>query len=281
MITTLELAEMSIDQFEDKHGYEPTFLGVIVPLPQVAAPFENDLAPLLDDSGSELKYEHFSVVMNKARRLAHFTAVNIDGSHLQRPPRKRDVWYFDPRISRDYQTGPELYADNQLDRGHLVRRLDPVWGTQALQAQEDTFHFTNCAPQHARLNQNTWLGLEDYILGNSAVDGLRVTVFTGPVFREDDMLYRDTYRIPADFWKVVVVVKDDGQLSATAYLLTQRGLLGTLEVFGPYKTYQVSVSQIEALAGLSFGDLSSHDPLASPFESITLHEVMGPVDIQL
>ena len=281
MLTTLELAEMSLDQFEDKHGYEPTFLGVTVPLPQVAAPFENDLVPLLDGSGSELKYEHFSVVMNKARRLAHFTAVNIDGSLLQRPPRDRDVWYFDPRIGREYQTGPDLYADNELDRGHLVRRLDPVWGTQALQAQEDTFHFTNCAPQHAKLNRDTWLGLEDYILSNSAVDKLKVTAFTGPVFRQDDMLYRDTYRIPAEFWKVVVVVKDDGQLSATAYLLTQRDLLGTLEVFGAYKTYQVPVSQIEALAGLSFGDLSSHDPLASPLEAMTLHEVLGPAEIRL
>ena len=70
-------------------------------------------------------------------------------------------------------------------------------------------------------------------------------------------------------------------MSATAYLLTQRDLLGTLEAFGPYKTYQVPVSQIEALAGLSFGDLSSHDPLESPLEAMTLHEVMGPVDIQL
>ena len=46
-----------------------------------------------------------------------------------------------------------------------------------------------------------------YILSYSAVDKLKVTAFTGPVFRQDDMLYRDTYLIPADFWKVAVVVK--------------------------------------------------------------------------
>jgi len=281
MNDALEIAEINLEQLAGKRGFDPAFLGVMVPLPKLPAALQADAAPLVDGSGSELKYSHFSVVMSKARRLAYFTAVNIDGASLQQPLRKRDVWYFDPRLDRKYQTGPGLYADNELDRGHLVRRLDPVWGVEALEAQEDTFHFTNCAPQHQKLNRDTWLGLEDYVLNNSAVDHLKVTVFTGPVFREDDMVYRKKYRIPSEFWKVVVVVKSDGQLSATAYLLTQRDLLSSLELFGPYKTYQVAVSQIEALTGLSLGDLSARDPLVSALEAMSLHEINGAADIVL
>jgi endonuclease G len=145
--------------------------------------------------------------MSKSRSLAFFTAVNIDGSQLIQIDRKNDRWYFDPRIDRSYQTGPELYINNDLDRGHLVRRLDPVWGDSAKEADEDTFHFTNCSPQHKNLNQITWLGLEDYILTNADRFDLKVSVFTGPVFREDDMLYRRKFQIPAEFWKVVVLVK--------------------------------------------------------------------------
>lgn len=281
MNDALEVAEISQDQLAAKGGFDPAFLGVTVPLPKLPAAQQADAAALIDGSGNELKYTHFSVVMSKDRRLAYFTAVNIDGATLQQIPRKRDVWYFDPRLDRDYQTGPELYANNDLDRGHLVRRLDPVWGDQALEAQEDTFHFTNASPQHKKLNQDTWLGLEDYILSNSAVDDLKVTVFTGPVFREDDMVYREKYRIPSEFWKVVVVVKEDGQLSATAYLLTQRDLISSLELFGPYKTYQVAVSQIEALTGLNFGDVTAHDPLVGPLETMSLHEINGAADIVL
>lgn len=78
------------------------------------------------------------------------------------------------------------------------------------------------------------------------------------------MLYRGQYRIPAEFWKVAVMVKEDGQLSATAYLQTQKNLLISLEfAFGKYKTYQVPIRQIEALTGLDFGDLRAHDPLAN------------------
>ncbi len=50
---------------------------------------------------------------------------------------------------------------------------------------------------------------------------LKVTVFTGPVFRSDDLIYRGV-QIPAEFWKVVVIVKQDGHLSATAYLQSQK-----------------------------------------------------------
>ena len=62
------------------------------------------------------------------------------------------------------------------------------------------------------------MNLEDYILANAEKHDLKVTVFTGPVFRSDDMVYRKEYRIPAEFWKVVAMVKEDGNLSVTAEL---------------------------------------------------------------
>ena len=196
-------------------------------------------------------------------------------------PRTGDRWYFDPRVEKDYQSGPDLYRDNPLDRGHLVRRLDPVWGDQANTANEDTFHFTNAAPQHSNLNQRTWLDLEDYILKNADREDIKVTVFTGPVFRPDDMLYRGVYRIPAEYWKVVVVIKEDGQLSATAYMQTQKNLIVNLEfAFGEYKTYQVPVSLIEELTELDFGDLRAHDPLAT-LEATTVRVVTGPQSVLL
>lgn len=63
--------------------------------------------------------------------------------------RERDRWFLDPRLAEDEQTGEAVYSNNALDRGHLVRRLDPAWGssrTVAKRANNDTFHFTNCTP---------------------------------------------------------------------------------------------------------------------------------------
>jgi len=87
-----------------------------------------------------------------------------------------------------------VYANNDLDRGHLVRRRDPCWGTASIaqRANVDTFHFTNAAPQAAAFNQGEtlWAGLEDYLLGNAATYDRRLSVFTGPVLAGTDPLYR-------------------------------------------------------------------------------------------
>lgn len=273
--------EQSLEWYAGSTGYEPDFLGQRVELPRIPSQLKGDIAPLKEGSGNELKYTNFSLVMNKARKLAFFTAVNIDGALVQALKRDTDKWFFDPRIERDFQMGPEAYSKNDLDRGHLVRRLDPVWGDHAKEANDDTFHFTNASPQHKNLNQQTWQGLEDYILKNSDVHNLRVTVFTGPVFRSDDMLYRGKFQIPAEFWKVVVMVKDDGKLSATAYLQTQKNLIVDLEfAFGEYKTYQVPVTRIEELTGLDFGKLRNLDPLAN-IEATLGRVIHMPQDIRL
>ena len=265
-------------------GYEEDFLGddYRVALPVPGETIRPDVAEVAGEQGGVLRYAHFSVVMNKARKLAFFTAVNIDGAKLKQLPRSGERWYFDPRIDRELQSGPDLYANNDLDRGHLVRRLDPVWGSEAARANEDTFHFTNATPQHRNLNQKTWLELEDYILDNAGRHDIKVTVFTGPVFRDDDMLYRGRYRIPAEFWKVVAMVRPDGALSATAYLQTQKNLLDDLEfAYGSYKTYQVPVERIEHLTDLDFGSLRSFDPLGGQEAVFAGIVIEGPRDIRL
>ncbi|MBK8049173.1 MAG: DNA/RNA non-specific endonuclease [Anaerolineales bacterium] len=282
MSDTFEVATLELEWFDGSQGYDPDFLGQPVPLPRLSPQRTADLAPLLDGSGHELRYTHFSVVMSKSRRLAVFTAVNIDGAHVKEPHRERDIWLLDPRIDAKHQCANELYKRSSLDRGHLVRRLDPVWGDEALKAQEDTFHFTNAAPQQKKLNRKTWLGLEDYILSNTDLHDLRVSVFTGPIFRDDDRVYRKIYRIPAEFWKVVVLMKTDGGLSATGYLLTQRDLISDLEgfTFGKYQTYQTQIGQLEGMTGLNFGELRKYDPLERE-EGNMIHVIGGAGDLRL
>jgi len=281
-VTPLQTAERALEIFQHVTGYAPNFLGPGVPLPTLSPAILADVAPRIDGRGHVLEYVHFSLVMSRSRRLAYYTAVNIDGRKIKSIKRDEDVWYFDPRLAREHQTGHDLYERNDLDRGHLVRRGDPVWGRPAATANEDTFHFTNCAPQHMHLNRRTWLGLEDYILNNADNFNLKVSVFTGPVFRADDMLYRQTYQLPAEFWKVVVMVKKDRSLSATAYLQTQKNLIEDLEfAYGAYRTYQVPVARIESITGLDFGALRDHDPLADT-ESTAPARIIGEAeDIRL
>lgn len=247
--------------FEGRQGFEHTFLnGLNVDFPQRVGARNGDEAPLLNGTSPVLNYEHFSLIMSKSREIAMFTACNIDGRESKKIKRSKDVWAYDGRIDIKYQAGEELYAGNRLDRGHLVRREDPVWGSSAAIANDDTFHFTNCSPQYDSFNQQLWLGLENYLLLNSRAHKLQISVFTGPVFRDDDMIYRKI-KIPREYWKVVCLITDNGRPSVTAYKISQADLLkeGLEFVFGEYKTYQVSVSHVEKLASLSFDDLKNYD----------------------
>lgn len=229
----------------DRQGYHADFLGQFtVAWPQLAEPYRNDLLPIDGSTEDRLDYTHFSIAMSKSRRLALFTGVNIEGGSLVDVVRGKDRWSYDGRIPSEAQIGEFLYADNLLDRGHLVRRQDPNWGTQASQANADTFHFTNCAPQMAGFNQKNWLDLENYLLENTRRWRSRATVFSGPVFSEADQLYRNV-PIPSAYWKVVAFLGEDGKPSATAYLISQSGELGRLSVmFGRFRTYQCSVLHI-------------------------------------
>ncbi|MEH3023049.1 MAG: DNA/RNA non-specific endonuclease [Pseudomonas oryzihabitans] len=268
----------------DREGYQADFLGDFrVPWPQPGASLVADVLAL-PASDDRLDYTHFSVTLSASRRMALWVGVNIDGGRRVDVPRSRDAWAYDGRVPLDAQLGEALYADNLLDRGHLVRRQDPNWGPAAARANGDTFHFTNCAPQMAAFNQKTWLELEDYLLDNTQRWQARVSVFSGPVLRADDRPYRDA-RIPEAFWKVVAFLGDDGKPSASAYLIDQRRELDELSIaFGRLRTYQCSVRRIEQLTGIDFGPLRDYDGFSNEERAtgtVVERAIAGPADILL
>lgn len=250
--------------YDNRTGYDAQFLEREIALPVIHQP--QRIAPLKNgDISGVLKYQHFSIVMDAARRLAIFTAVNIDGKQSRSLERGKDSWLFDNRLDESYQVGEGLYRANPLDRGHLVRRLDPVWGDfqTAQLANDDTFCFPNCAPQHMDLNQKIWNELENYLLHTADNQNEKLVVFTGPVFKDDDPLYRGI-RIPRCFWKVAAMQDGKGGLVAVAFLQSQEKMLRLEEAAflgGSVRTDQVAISLIEELTDLSFGDLSTFDPL--------------------
>ena len=292
--------------YSSREGYDPHFLeGHYLRLPWLTSEQYQDTARNSEATSQRhvLPYHHFSVVMSKKRRLAYYTAVNIDGKRLWHINRDdyRDWWVLDPRIPSSAQLENNYYKDsggvqNPLDRGHLVRRLDPCWGStkqEVIAAHHDTFHWTNCSPQHAGFNQSSkvWLGIEEYILKKAAKKDVRVSVFSGPVLDDDDRTYPTPtgldLELPTRYWKVVAV-QSSGKLVATGYLLSQEGLVDTLvevPIFGEFKGFQVTVAEIEELTSLHFWGLADADPLADATETVAgarpRHELFSLVDIVL
>lgn len=244
-------------------GYDADFLGVTVPMPR----------PLGAPRFTVLPYPRFSVILDTSRRLAAATGVNIDGATLQDLPRTGE-WDLDPRVPAAEQAGPAVYADNDFDRGHLVRRRDPGWGTaaEARAATEATFVYPNAAPQASVFNQSKdlWVGLEDHVLQFADATDQRVSVFTAPVLDAADPPYRGI-RIPRRFWKIAAWAEDaaDGStLAAAGFVLDQTALIDVSDAavagtrLGAFRTFQVPVADIAALADIDVGPLVVADVMA-------------------
>ncbi|BDU06765.1 DNA/RNA non-specific endonuclease [Nocardia cyriacigeorgica] len=235
-------------------GYDVDFLGVGVDLPAIDPGLADDTFSL--DGSTTIAYTHFSLTLSTSRRFPRWVAWNIDGGDIKKLGRKGLEFVLDPRIPAEFQVGNELYRDNRIDRGHIARRADLLWGPQpeAEQANKDSFYYTNIAPQMDDFNQSSrdgvWGRIEDAVFADADVDNLRVSLIAGPVFRDDDRTYRGV-RIPREYFKIVVYL-DKGELQSRAFLLTQN--LDQLEALDldEFRTYQVTVPEIEKRTGLRF-----------------------------
>jgi endonuclease G len=285
-----------------RKGYDPDFLDIKVPLPRLSTEMRNDSVEVpaqyrLNGDKHVLAYHHYSVVMNRKRRFAWYSAANIDGKRQPKlPDRKDDEWHVDPRIDSPeaprFQCGEDLYATKKTDRGHLTRYKDVAWGTkaEALNALADTFHFTNCCLQLSEFNQTQarWQGIEQFLLERKAKrDKIRISVITGPLFKASDPKYKNKYmtaavRIPLEFWKVCALVREDGSLSATAFILSQEDItsLPGFEAFLDVAAVQTTIANIEKRTGLQFPVLRDNDHLARGGQAGTL-ELAGAAVIPL
>ena len=290
--------------YAKRPGYLPKFLGsakaLLLPLPKVVS-HKSDVLSI--QGQSELKYWTYSVLFSKPRRLAIVSAANVDPSQWAgNRDAEGDTWYDDARVTK---VDPKLQVDaafykkqasfeadrskNPFDQGHLTRRKDVQWGgTDAIAKRngDDSYHYTNCAPQHWAFNQNSkvngiWFRLEEYAAAASA--GKRFSIFNGPIFDaplckqgSDGVLRLDPkgkrakdgtfggVKIPKQFFKVFAWVAN-GALRAAAFIVTQEGLLKSIAHLHPQEAigltpleiqlYQVSVATVAKLTGLDFGPL--------------------------
>lgn len=269
------------EDFSDRKGYDGGFLGMPVPLPTV---LDESSVSRLDDGSHVLPYEHFAVVVDKNRRLALFTASNVDADPTRKKPEPgrdytrrgltglgkndQEKWFTDPRIPAVHQLPDRFFTKDRasFDKGHIVRREDVAWGAtfdEVRRANGDTYHVTNCSPQIASFNrsalQGVWGQLENLILEQATAE--RYTLFAGPVLRPDDRLFRGVddegqvhVAIPRQFWKIVVARSGD-ELRTFAFLLDQDLANTDLEfaVDQEWRSRMISVADLEALvAGLTF-----------------------------
>ncbi len=267
-------------QYSDRRGYDENFLGrdFAADMPTIAQGHADDIAPLLHGNKKVLHYHHYSAMVHAKRRMPVLTACNVDYRSASRDKRDRkafgkDEWIFDKRMDEKYQI-PQGFYDRwkKIDYGHLVRREDNCWGSSAQEIEfsnADTFHMTNCTPQHEDFNRavfqyhGLWGEVENFIAKQASTDRTiaRLSIFAGPIFNDaKDLHCRDEaglILVPLAFWKVVVAPTSAGVLRAYGFVLSQEQNLADappFEDFVPtkFKHEQTSLAKIEAQTIIRF-----------------------------
>ena len=112
-----------------------------------------------------------------------------------------------------------------------------------------------------------------------------MVVITGPLFGSHDPVYKNdnmdySVRCPLQFWKVCVLIRQNGTPSATAFILGQdeiKDLPGFEEAFNVEAT-QIKIADLEKQTGLDFGDVKKHDHFAEGGAPGTLESVAGTTE---
>jgi endonuclease G len=267
--------------YDAKKGYQEKFLKLKVAMPTLKASRLGEILKGTDGKPLLLNYRHYSLVMNQARRLQMWSAVNVDYSPDKRGDKSRkelgtDKWIPDPRIpGQDQITDADFYKPaGQIDRGHIVRREDNAWGADEEEIEysnSDTFHWTNCTPQHTAFNKEfpgkkygrngIWGEFEAYVQDQLLAGEKRCCILAGPVLAKNDPskdFGAGPIQYPVKFWKVIAVVSGTGnkrKLNTYGFVFDQTDVVTTFGIeftAGTFGRYQKKLSEISTLAGVGF-----------------------------
>jgi N-acetylmuramoyl-L-alanine amidase len=269
------------------------------------------LLPVLDQSNEKsgfhefIHHHHLTIYFNNNRKLPLYCACNFNKEKFISDVSRGD-FDIDPKIDKKNQIGQEFYFSktinhptinnqNVFDRGHVVSRRYTQWGESkkiAKRNADETFYFTNIAPQTRELNQQEWELLEAYIIEYNQLNIKKVSIFSGCLLRDNDPIatYIDFYTnqemkisIPTIFWKVVFY-EVQGELRKIAFMMSQSASLNEMTFISfsesitgvdPFvtinkmlKPFIVNSSLIEKHTGLNFSKAMENYKKIEPLELI-------------
>jgi len=192
----------------------------------------------------------YALAYHRDRGTPVWTSWHLDSSWLGSTPRQDDFRADTSLPAGWYQVLGTDYSGSGYDRGHMTPSGDR---TKTVTDNSSTFLMTNMIPQLPANNQGPWASLESYCrtLVNS---GNELYIISGG-YGTQGTIANSRVTVPLETWKVIIVLP-----SGTNDVARVTGTTRTIAVIMPnsgsinsdWRTYRVSVDQVEALTGFDF-----------------------------
>jgi endonuclease G, mitochondrial len=220
----------------------------------------NAVADVNQPTNYLLNKAQYAVSYHRDKGRPNWVSWHLASSWLGSAPRQDDFRADSTLPAGWYQVQATDYSGSGFDRGHHCPSADR---TATVADNSSTFLMTNMMPQSPDNNQGPWANLENYcrtlvssgnelyvIMGGSGSGG------TGSNGGTTFTVAGGKVAVPSQVWKVIIVLPsgtDDVARVTTstrtiAVLMPNTQGIRTVD----WKTYRVSVDQIETLTGYDF-----------------------------
>ncbi|QQS40030.1 MAG: DNA/RNA non-specific endonuclease [Acidobacteriota bacterium] len=192
-------------------------------------------------------------------RMPLWVAYELTREDAAAESERQDCFRSDPRLSELAAAKCEDYEEPVFDRGHMIPRNDL---NRSRTAHDNSFLFSNMAPQFPNFNRRVWRRLESKV-HDWAIDAGGIYVITGAIFDRDGDGKRDAdsaaevvsprnrVGIPTAFYKIVLHRRPNGVIDTIAFILQHNNSSSTNR--NSYLVSKIaSIDEIESVTGIDF-----------------------------
>lgn len=199
-----------------------------------------------------ITHPQFTSSYSLARNIPNWVSAKLDISHYGANSDRCDCFTFDPAVPANlyYTTNAYTGVGSTWNRGHLLRSADVESATGD---NANAYYFSNIAPQSAQMNQVTWAGEEIYLGALAKTGGMDVYEIMGVSGSQGTLKNEGKVTIPAQFWKVAVIVPH-GRKLADIHSYTDLTVITVImpNIANPnsdWNFYKTTVHAVETLSG--------------------------------
>ena len=194
---------------------------------------------------------NFSLEYDVDKRHPRFVCFTFNDVTSAMAVKRTNAWAWDPMIPQKYSTENLFHQDEKdrrkrYDRGHLVASHDRVY---SLEANKQTFYYSNMSPQLGSFNQNYWARLESQVQDWGRNKNFRDILYVakGGTIRDDQIQEKKLNGrivIPKYYW-MAMVVKKGSTYHGLAFWLEHK----EWDMKTPMMTVAISIDELEKKLG--------------------------------
>lgn len=202
--------------------------------------------------------DQYTISYNQNRNTPNWVSYEFDVTHFGTSVDRCDCFTHDPALpasfthltTADY-TGAGAFAGYGIDRGHMARSFDFTSGSLD---NARSYYLSNIIPQAAAVNQGPWKILEDSLGNLARFHDKEVYVVDGVAGNKGTVKGEGKIVIPAQVWKVAIVVPRDRGLAGISSFNDIDDVIAVIMPNDPgvgadWKSYKTTVDEVEHISG--------------------------------